>query len=238
MIEPSRDGTALIFPVGHDMGGRYTARPAPNAYLEREYETPIAGIDDGMALPRPRPLRTVVEPTGHRLRIGLRAEKLSGEEAAIWRLAHGPADGTGSRPWTRTMLDEQARAGGHRAPDRLIDRLLERGALVEAAPGTADAAGFARRHRLRPLMVGFGNTAEQPSTFGVGYADQPAVELPHDLYLVWQWSIHSDLWATCEQLAERDSSDSINSVLTRVLDALHFLLAHHVVYLDRVAGNG
>ncbi|SFQ22454.1 hypothetical protein SAMN04489713_124105 [Actinomadura madurae] len=243
MIEPSRDGVALIFPVGHEMGLTYVARPAPNAYLEREYETPVSGIGDGMALPDPRPLRAVVEPKGHRVRIADRSVRLSDEEVAIWRLTHGAADGTESRPLTRTMLDEQARADGHREPDRLIDRLLERGALVEASPGTADAVAFARRHRLRPLMVGFGNTAEEPSSFGVGYADQPVVRLPRDLYLVWQWSDLSDLWATCERLAgaaaEPDSSPSSapEGVVTRVLGALHFLLAHHVVYLDRVSGS-
>ncbi|MEO3797833.1 hypothetical protein ABGB14_47205 [Nonomuraea sp. B10E15] len=248
MTELSRDEVALIFPVGHDMGAAYRVRPSPHAYLEREYEPTFPSSIDPMGMPHPRPLRVEVDLGGHRMRVAHRSVRLSGEEAAIWRLAHGPAAGAKSRPWTRKMLEEQARADGHRSPARLIDGLLERGALAKAFPGRADAVAFARRHRLCPLMVGFGNTAERPYSFGLGYSDQPVVQLPHDLYRLWQWCRLSDLWATCELLAgtaaanapaERESSHSTNPerVLTRVLGALHFLLSHHVVYLDELVSD-
>ncbi|MEU8804263.1 hypothetical protein [Spirillospora sp. NPDC048819] len=248
MSEPGRDDVKLIFPVGHDMGAVYRVRPSPHAYLEREYEPAVPRSVDPMGAPRPRPLRVEVELDDHRVRVARRSVRLSGEEVAIWRLAHGPASGAENRLWTRTVLDEQARAVGHRRPGRLIDGLLERGVLAEASPARADAVAFARRHRLCPLMVGFGDTAERPSSFGLGYSDEPVVELSGDLYRLWQLSPRSDLWAACELLAgtaataapaERESSHSTKTerVLTRVLGALHFLLSHHVVYLDEAVGD-
>lgn len=190
--------------------------------------------------------------TYHRIRIGDRSVRLdSDDEAAIWMLALGARNVAAGVPWTRAKVEELARRRGLLEPVSVIDEFLEEGILAEVAPGTADAIAFARHHKVQPLMLGMGNTTENPLSFRIGYTDRPAVEVSGTLYELWQWGCLFDLWELCELLADvaRDHptpgeepgqepgqglGQEPEQILTRFLSSLHVLLSHEAVYVDEV----
>lgn len=185
--------------------------------------------------------------TYHRIRVGERSVRLdTTDQVTIWALSHGVPELAGDGPWTRARVERLARDGGIVNPAGVIDRLLADGLLAEVTLGTPAAAEFARRHRLRPLMIGMGNTAEDPQRFRIGYADQPAIEVSRTLYELWQWGHLFDLWQTCKLFAEVDRDTATpggpaataGQLLTGFLPELHLLLSHTAAYLDEADTGG
>ena len=182
----------------------------------------------------------------HRVRVGDRSVRLdTHDEVTVWALTHGVPDLAEHIDWTRNRVEELARDGGVAKPGRLIDDFLAEGILAEVTPGTADAIEFARGHRLQPLMVGMGNTAQDPSLFRIGYADRPALTIPSNLYELWEWGHLFDLWQACELFADvaRDTrspdpgSTDPKRILTGFLSSMHLLLSHSAAYLDQVVSD-
>jgi hypothetical protein len=199
---------------------------------------------------------TLVLPIGHGLgvvhsgggehvrqvRLGADLNDLDDEDFGLWSFAHGVSDpGTGRTP-SCTGAGLRAAAGETGA----LERLLRDGLLAEVAIGTPRAVEFASSHRLLPLALGLGNTAEQPGLYAVGLLYQPVVFLSGPLYDLWQWAhVAPNLWAACRDTAEIAVTAGVGEsgraepeqVLTGALGSLHELLAAGVACLDVADGR-
>lgn len=169
----------------------------------------------------------------HLVRIGMRHHELTADQFGVWVLGHG-ADRP--EPWTVQEIVELAEASG--VPDVLahIEDLTSRGLLTEVPPSSRT---FAESHRLAPLLVGLGNTEEDPDHYALGFPalDQPVAVVPVGSYELWQWGhIAPSLWHTCEIRAKvaADLSQPEGDVLEGVLADLRPLLVHGCAYLDVV----
>ncbi len=175
----------------------------------------------------------------HQVRRGATFHELSDDQFAVWSAAHGTPDTIeDGRAWNRRAVETDARVAGGAG---LVDQLLGLGLLAEVTPGTEQALEFARSHRLVPLMLGLGNSSDEPDMFGIGFLHQPVMQVSHPVYDLWQWSTMDDtLWATCENAADvarragATEPDSIDpaALLTGFLPTLHALLLPHAAYLD------
>lgn len=202
-----------IFPVGHYLGAHY----------------PHAGADLDF----------------HVVRIGWEIYRLDGnEQFGVWALAHGvpEQDGDEMAPWTRPALEGAARATGMPGVPAIVDGLMAKDMIVEVTPGTPDAVEFARVSRIRSLLVGLGNSADDPFHYGIGIADaEPILRVPAFTYELWKWGHACDsLWHACHVLAQAGRAvDPANPeftdperVLTRCWPAIQVLIAHGAAYLD------
>jgi hypothetical protein len=203
---------SLIFPVGHYLGANY---PAPGADLDF-----------------------------HVVRIGWEIYRLEGnEQFGVWALAHGvPDQGDEMAPWTRPALEGAARATGLPAVGGALEGLFTKDLIIEVTPETADAVEFANVVRLRSLLVGLGNTADDPLHYGIGLpGGQPVMLATAFDYELWKWGHACDnLWHICQVLAqagrgvapdEPEQTDP-ERILTRVLASVQNLVAHGAAYLD------
>ena len=175
------------------------------------------------------------------VRVGADLVRLSDEQFRAWGLAHGLLDQLDSTPWTRSALLAAAAQAGLADAESLVAGLVGDGLLVEVSPGTAGAVEFGRRFRLVPLMLGLGNSPQEPWLYSVGFLDQPIVKMVSVLYDLWEWShLDTDLWAACHGAATTARRAGITDpeqsepekLLTGLLESLHTLLAPNAAYLD------
>lgn len=163
------------------------------------------------------------EPVGHRVRLGPSLRWLSTEpELLAWMFAHGLGELGDGEPLTRESLIGQAWDLADTDLTEAVAALLERRLLIEVGD---DAAGFAKSHRLRPLMLSLGR---EEGEVLLGVAGEPIVALSEPGYAVWRAAHHtSNLWDTCQTAAAE---------LPELVDELHGLLGAGVAYLDAVDG--
>lgn len=175
------------------------------------------------------------------IRVGPDVIRLNDEQFAIWGLAHGAPDRAPEQPWDRDTLLTAARRAGVGQAGKLLAGLLEDYLLVETTPGTDSAVDFARRHRLIPLMLGLGNTSEEPRLYSVGMVGLPVVSMSAMAYDLYEWAhMDANLWLACEGAAATAVRVGIEDPLAtdplRMLDALlgtlHALLSPNAAYLD------
>jgi hypothetical protein len=174
------------------------------------------------------------------VRRGASFHDLSAAQFLVWTLAHGSPEAVENEvPWGRRAIQELAGLSGVRESGTHVDELLARGLLVEVGPDTE--LDFAKAYRAVPTMLGLGNTAEDPWSFGIGLLNQPVVQVSHAVYDLWQWSTMDDtLWATCEGAADaarranNTEPDYIDPgrLLSGLLGALPALLLTNAMYLD------
>lgn len=170
------------------------------------------------------------------VRVGAEVVELDGARFAAWHAAHGTAGVDGQV----AAVEESALRAVH--GDHPVDELLACRLLARSAP----ALEFAEHHRLVPLALGLGNTAEQPYLFSVGLLYQPLVTMTGALYDLWQWAhLSPDLWWACRELAEvarragltDPAQTEPDQVLTGALGSLSQLLAARVACFDvRIEG--
>jgi hypothetical protein len=105
----------------------------------------------------------------------------------------------------------------------------------------ADPVDFASNHRLVPLALGLGNTAEEPWLFSAGVLYQPMVAMTGPLYDLWQWAhLSPDLWSACREAAAVAAQAEVTSpeqtdparVLAGALETVPQLLAAKVACFD------
>jgi hypothetical protein len=174
------------------------------------------------------------------VRVGAQLERLSSTDFGVWAMAHGPADHV-PRPWTPDELATQAgRVGLPDAPDRL-GRLVDRGLVALAAPGTDTGLALGRRVRMVPLVLGLGNSAENPDAYAVGLPGRPLAVLSAAAYDLFEWAtMETSLWRACEGAAETAARVGIDdplasdpeALLASLLGDLHRLLTPNAVCLD------
>jgi hypothetical protein len=199
------------------------------------------GDDAALLLPIGHGLGPIGDPAGARLqrvRLGARIFTLDGPGFGVWALAHGAPHRSDDRVWGRGSVLGRARELGLPDPAAQLETLLADGLLVEVTPGDGSVAAFAARHRLVPLMLGLGNTAEEPDVYRIGLPGRPIVAVGAALYEFYGWS-HLDpaLAVACEFAAERERRSDPDGAPTAVADALlatiHALLAPNAAYLDQ-----
>ena len=160
---------------------------------------------------------------------------------AVWAAAHPPTDDPG-RAWTRTAVLDAASQFGVPDPERIVEGFLEDGLLVEVSPDDPDLEGFARAHRVLPLMVSLGNNPDDPLNYGIGlFGMEPVIRVSTLVHDVWQWSSVGDsLWEVCQVFAEAGARvDFVDArehdphhVLRQFFAALPMLLATSAACLD------
>ncbi|MCW2507206.1 MAG: uncharacterized protein JWP68_354 [Modestobacter sp.] len=174
------------------------------------------------------------------VRVGAQLQQLSSTDFSVWAMAHGPADHV-PRPWTPDELAAQATTVGlPDAPARLA-RLEETGLVALAAPGTASGLALGRRVRMVPLVLGLGNSAENPEAYSVGLPGRPLAVLSAAAYDLFEWAtMESSLWRACEGAAATAARVGIDdplasdpeALLASLLEDLHRLLTPNAVCLD------
>ncbi|WP_432832787.1 hypothetical protein [Dactylosporangium sp. CA-092794] len=210
--------TALLFPVGHLL-----ARPAGPA------QSITAALGGGTVPTGPRDAR---------VRVGDAVRRLTQVQFLAWSAAHGDADaGPDTAGRTRPQVEHWLRDQGLSAPDRTVQELLADRLLAEADPHGSDAVGFARGHRVNPLLWGLGNSPEEPWLFSIGLMGQEVARVGRAMFEIWAWGpVDSDLWSSCRTFAELerddDNAEDPGHVLAGFLDGLHGLLAVQAAYLD------
>jgi hypothetical protein len=174
------------------------------------------------------------------VRVGAELQRLTSTDFSVWAMAHGPADHV-PRPWTSAELAEQARTVGLAdAPDRLA-RLQEAGLVALAAPGTESGVALAQRVRMVPLVLGLGNSAENPDAYSVGLPGRPLAVLSAAAYDLFEWAtMETSLWRACQGAAataarvgiEDPQASDPEALLAALLEDLHRLLTPNAVCLD------
>jgi hypothetical protein len=165
------------------------------------------------------------ESDHHVVRVGRTAEHLSESEFEVWTRAHHST--------TVPELVAACRAADVDDAEQHIDVLLSRGVLTQAD----DATEFARRHRLLPLFVGFGNRPDDLERFAIGVPGlEPLVLVSAPTYELWQWGwVAPSLWAHCEVLATIGEPGTPGAQLAEVLDGVAELLSDFVAVLEPVS---
>ncbi len=180
------------------------------------------------------------------VRVGPDVIRLNDDQFAIWSLAHGVPDRPTDQPWNRETVLTAARRAGIPMADNVLEGLIQDYVLFETTPGTDSAVDFARRHRLIPLMLGLGNTSEEPRLYSVGMVGMPVVSMSAVAYDLYEWAhMDSNLWLACEGAAatavrvgieDRLATDPV-LLLDALLGTLHSLLSPNAAYLDTRLAN-
>jgi hypothetical protein len=180
----------------------------------------------------------------HVVRVGWQVHRLpDGAPMDTWAGCQGTGgDPLLDAPWTRDAA--LAAAAENEVPDaaRHLDQLIAQGLVVEVADD-AQAAAFATRHRLQPLLVGMGDSPEDPfETLGIpGLA--PAARVRPRVGEVWEWV---GLWpslAAAQQafgeIARQAGQDPAGTAgeLRFLLGAVQTLVGASAAYLDAAGGG-
>lgn len=174
----------------------------------------------------------------HQVRRGADIEELTEDRFRVWAVAQGSAEQQDT-PWTRSVVEDFSVKAGVADPGPVVSELLAAGLLAEVAPDAPRE--FALRHQLRPLMLGLGNSSDEPWLYGIGFGSQPVLKVTREVYGLWEWA-HRDenLWHACETFAEVESGSGGTEpeltdparVLDGLLSGLHNLTATTAAYLD------
>lgn len=185
----------------------------------------------------------------HIVRVGWETPKLPDEaHVDIWALAHGLPARVDTVRWTRAAIIEAAQDAGMADAEATLDSLADLGLIAEVTPGTEQARTFATSYRLQSLMIGLGNSPQDPVLDGIGFAGlPPVVKVRPRVFEIWQWAhLWPTVWAACEGLAwvageAAESSPEAadpEKVLDVVLDAIRTLISRNAAYLDVAATPG
>ncbi|MGI8628315.1 MAG: hypothetical protein ACR2J5_17370 [Geodermatophilaceae bacterium] len=104
----------------------------------------------------------------HIVRVDWETPKLPDEgHVDIWALAHGLPTREDVR-WTRRAIIEAADEAGMPDATAILDNLASLGLIAEVTPGTEQAHEFANSYRLQSLLIGLGNSPDDPLLDGIG----------------------------------------------------------------------
>ncbi|TDB79554.1 hypothetical protein [Micromonospora sp. KC721] len=133
------------------------------------------------------------------VRLGNDSEELTDEEFQLWGRAFLDPERHARLEINRETLRRDALGvgSGKSNPDAIIDRLLDRGLLIEFDPNGELEKPF-RRIRLYPLAEGMGNTPEEPDRRLIGHNGQAHVKVNYTVYGMWAYSSSiGSLWEAC-----------------------------------------
>jgi hypothetical protein len=174
----------------------------------------------------------------HQVRVGAEIVELDVTRHDVWTAAHGTigADGVAA-PATEEAL--RSVHGDESVTELMAKRLIAR---------TTPSDEFAATHRLVPLVLGLGNTVEEPWLFAAGLLYQPVVMMTGAVYDLWQWAhLSPDLRSACHESAKAATQAGVTDVeqtdpdrvLTGALASLPQLVAARAACFDvRIEGVG
>ena len=146
--------------------------------------------------------------------------ELTETEAVVWAAAFVDAEQHSKLAVNRGSLIRlltTAPKPVHEA-ESVVDNLLSRGLLLEFDT-EGDLQPAFSRHKLLPLGQGLGSTAEDPHLHRIGFANNPLIMVPVDIYGLWAFSFRdASLWEACELYAD-DSEDERQNDEPRHLSA-------------------
>lgn len=177
----------------------------------------------------------------YQVRVGADVMRLDDHRFTLWGMAHATPGRPPDEPWNRAALLAAAGRTAIEGCEQIVDSLIADQLLVETTPGTDSAVDFARRFRLIPLMLGLGNTAEEPWIYSVGMIGMPLVQMSAMAYDLFEWAhLDANLWLACEGAAATAkrvgiedplASDPVQ-LLNALLGTLHVMLSPNAAYLD------
>jgi hypothetical protein len=138
-------------------------------------------------------------PEHWEVRLGTEAEELTADEFQVWGRAFLDPDRHSRLEVTRDTLrrDVIAAGNGPADPDPVIDRLLERGLLVEYDPEGPLEKVF-RRYKLFPIAEGMGNTPDEPDRRHLGHNGVSLLKANSTVYGIWAFSSTiGSVWDAC-----------------------------------------
>ncbi|MGW0436703.1 hypothetical protein ACWDV4_29680 [Micromonospora sp. NPDC003197] len=148
-------------------------------------------------------------PECYEIHLGDDLVELTETDAAVWAAAFIDAEAHAKLKVNRKSLIRLLETAPNPEPRaaEYVDSLLNRGLLVEFDPNGNLEPVF-RRHKLLPLGQGLGSTAEDPHLHRIGFANQPILALPNDVYGLWSFSyLNPNLWEACVFYAAADEEE-------------------------------
>lgn len=220
--------------------------PEPDAEQDSALLLPI-GRYLGVVYPKPGGTDDETAEHHHVVSLGPEIHQLTDAQFQLWAHAHGQPDQLTERIWTaEAALESAAKAGVERPYEQL--RTLTRAQLViEVNANLEDIVYFGYEHQLFPLMLGLGNTAENPTSYAAGFINRPMVGMNSIVYDVFGWAqLDNNLWDACQNSAEaarragRTAPVETNAeqILVVTMRSLHPMLASAAGYLDRARATG
>ncbi len=180
------------------------------------------------------------------VRLGNDSEELTGEEFQVWgRVFLDPERHTRLEINRETLQRDVIAAGnGATNPGPVIDRLLDRGLLIEFDPDGGLEKAF-RRIKLYPLAEGMGNTPDEPDRRLIGHNGQAHVKVNYTVYGMWAYSSTvGSLWEACvdfeagareqRQAGEDIEEATAGEVASEIARTLPMLIASGCAFLDLV----
>jgi hypothetical protein len=172
----------------------------------------------------------------HYIRVGPTNHVLDDARYGAWVLAHGPAPiATAGELWpdwtVRSAVGWGDKLGIPVA--EVIGDLVDQGLVAVLPPGDPGSqAEFAAGHRLVPLTLALGNTAQRPERFWLGRLGAEVLWVPAEVGLVWQLSplfgSLAEAVAAAAELGELPEAE----LLDLVLGVLPRILVEDVAHLD------
>jgi hypothetical protein len=141
------------------------------------------------------------------------------------RWCHEVRRGAGIEQLTEAEARAWSAPGAPTHEPSTLDTLVDRGLLVPVS--SDDAGGFARAHRLVPLMSGLGPDPGDPDRCHLGAFGRPVVTVDRIDYDLWvEASGQPSLWAACRATADPPAA------LRALLDRLDPLICAGAACLD------
>ena len=167
------------------------------------------------------------------VRVGSLDVDLSLPEFVVWSSAHGVPEVVREQPWTLAETRQAAEEAGVADGSEVAEHLLSTGLLREVELGTDDVKRFAAEHRVFPLLLGLGNTLEDPAGFRIGTSEDVASVVSLPVYVLWSRAhLEPSLLAACTPLASAELEPA--GVAERFLRVAHNVLAVNGMYFDTV----
>lgn len=167
------------------------------------------------------------------VRVGAVEFDLSLPEFVVWSSAHGVPEVVREQPWTLAETRRAAGEAGVGDGAEVAEHLLSMGLLREVELGTDDVKRFAAEHRVFPLLLGLGNTQEDPAGFRIGTSEDVASVVSLPVYVLWSRAhLEPSLLAACTPLASAELEPA--GVAERFLRVAHNVLAVSGMYFDPV----
>jgi hypothetical protein len=181
----------------------------------------------------------------YRVRVGPDVVTLTTTQYVLWALTHSQSGRGPDERWGRNhVLTAAAVLNLEDDPTEVLDELIDDGLVAEIEPDSEDVNDFGGRYRLSPLMLGLGNSAEEPGQFQIGLPDLPLIKVSGLLYDLYAWGhLYPDLTSAVRASVEslRDHPElqpggplplDPDELLDGVVQSLHILLAPNTAYLD------
>ena len=179
------------------------------------------------------------ELESYELHLGRRMDALDENEFGVWACAHDNAEAHGElafgREELRTAVHEAERGIADETIDKVVELLIERGALMEIDVEADDIEAVTRAHRFIPNGHAFGNRPDSVDECGVGPDDEPVITMNGWVYTLWARSyLDGSVYEAAEAFVDDLPDVAAAEVAREFLEAIPVLIAADCGYLEPV----